>query len=161
MPITITGDGKIYAPDATEGGYKVIEYGENSNGKYVRFGNGVQICWRTVSPSDASSVTVNGSGTHWSVGNVFSNDSVVYRTSAGVPVPFPASFSSTPIGVDGGNTSSTTGAAGYDSWPVAGVRVDTDNLTHWSFALRAGYSYGGTINSMTYSLIAIGRWYEQ
>lgn len=160
MPIKITGDGKIYAPDVTEGGNKVVDYGENSNGKYVRYGNGVQVCWRTVSPSEATSITVNGNGTHWNVTGRFSTSSVVYRTSVGFPVPFPASFSSTPIGVDGGVSSSSTGAAGYDSWGVVGVRTSTDNLTHWSFALLAGRSYGGTVNPTAYSLIAIGRWYE-
>lgn len=156
MPITITGDGKIYAPDATEGGYKVLEYGENSNGKYVRFGNGVQVCWRVVSPNDVPAISSNGT---WLINNAYGSSSV-YRSSAGTPVAFPASFSSTPIGVDGGTASSTTGAAGYDSWINVGVRADTDNLTHWSFAVRSGYSQTG-VNVSNYSLIAIGRWYEQ
>lgn len=64
----------------------LIEAGSNSNGSYVRFADGTQICWHTL---NLGLITANGSGTR--------DDP--YRTNTTTPAAwtYPAAFASTPV----------------------------------------------------------------
>lgn len=120
----------------------------SATGNYVRFGDGTQICWRQVSPSDLTSITTNGDGTHWAITNRFNASSDVYRTSSGVAVSYPAAFIEDPVTFVGilGN------AAGNDVW--GSVTGDSSN---WGFAVRCGYSQSN-VSASSFNLFAMGRW---
>jgi hypothetical protein len=105
-----------------------IEYGVNSNGEYIKFGNGVLICWRSGTTGSLGSTGNYGIGTYgWSI---------YYGATA---VTFPHAFASAPGVVgscDGGimNPQSVT-ATGFNVTP-----------------------YGITTSGKPYYYTAIGRW---
>lgn len=114
----------------------VIEKGSNSNGEYVRFADGTQICRMAVAAADAVNKNVTTAG---SLGG--------YRSSQN-PVPFPANFAA-PAYCSGHINNN-----GYN------VRIElvSGSQASCSFAFHA-------VNSGTYSgddtiyITAIGRWF--
>src|SRR5690606_35995508 len=70
--------------DLLSDGKIIEESGQNENGRYVRFADGTQICWKD------NVVTYTSESPNWvELGTL-------YR-STGVTVVYPASFSSTPV----------------------------------------------------------------
>ena len=161
MSVKFYGDGRVYAESIKIEGEEIIEYDSNSNGSYVRYIDGTQICWRDVGPEDLTSVSVfddmGGEGWFWDIRGRASGSSETWRTSSGEYIAFPASFSSPAVAVDGGYFESR--GASFDAWPVAGVHHTTNRTTHWTVALMAGYS-NIWVNQVRFSVFAIGRWYE-
>ncbi|MCR2797951.1 hypothetical protein NQ094_18345 [Enterobacter kobei] len=114
----------------------VIEKGSNSNGEYVRFADGTQICRMVVSAADAENKNLTAAGT---LGG--------YRSSQN-QVPFPASFSA------------PAHCSGHINNNGHNVRIElvSGNQASCQFAFHA-------INSGTYAgadtiyITAIGRWF--
>lgn len=114
----------------------VIEKGSNSNGEYVRFADGTQICRMAVAAADAVNKNVSTAG---SLGG--------YRSSQN-PVPFPANFAATAY------------CSGHINNNGHNVRIElvSGNQASCQFAFHA-------VNSGTYSgtdtiyITAIGRWF--
>ena len=114
----------------------VIEKGSNSNGEYVRFADGTQICRMVVSAADAANKNVTTAGT---LGG--------YRSSQN-PVPFPANFAAPAY------------CSGHINNNGHNVRIElvSGNQASCQFAFHA-------VNSGTYSgadtiyITAIGRWF--
>ncbi|WP_244996094.1 hypothetical protein [Enterobacter kobei] len=114
----------------------VIEKGSNSNGEYVRFADGTQICRMVVSAADAENKNVTIAGT---LGG--------YRSSQN-PVPFPANFAAPAY------------CSGHINNNGLNVRIElvSGNQASCQFAFHA-------INSGTYAgadtiyITAIGRWF--
>ena len=114
----------------------MIEKGANSNGEYVRFADGTQICRMAVAAADAVNKNVTTAG---SLGG--------YRSSQN-PVPFPANFAA-PAYCSGHINNN-----GYN------VRIElvSGSQASCNFAFHA-------VNSGTYSgadtiyITAIGRWF--
>lgn len=114
----------------------VIEKGANSNGEYVRFADGTQICRMAVAAADAVNKNVTTAG---SLGG--------YRSSQN-PVPFPANFAAPAY------------CYGHINNNGHNVRIElvSGNQASCQFAFHA-------VNSGTYSgadtiyITAIGRWF--
>lgn len=114
----------------------VIENGSNSNGEYVRFADGTQICRMAVAAADAVNKNVSTAG---SLGG--------YRSSQN-PVPFPANFAAPAY------------CSGHINNNGHNVRIElvSGNQASCQFAFHA-------VNSGTYSgadtiyITAIGRWF--
>ena len=114
----------------------VIENGSNSNGEYVRFADGTQICRMAVASADAVNKNVTTAG---SLGG--------YRSSQN-PVPFPANFAAPAY------------CSGHINNNGHNVRIElvSGNQASCQFAFHA-------VNSGTYSgadtiyITAIGRWF--
>ncbi|BBV79664.1 tail fiber protein [Enterobacter cloacae] len=114
----------------------VIEKGANSNGEYVRFADGTQICRMAVAAADAVNKNVTTAG---SLGG--------YRSSQN-PVPFPANFAAPAY------------CSGHINNNGHNVRIElvSGNQASCQFAFHA-------VNSGTYSgadtiyITAIGRWF--
>ncbi|HHD2938658.1 TPA: hypothetical protein ACNZ88_001338 [Enterobacter kobei] len=114
----------------------VIEKGSNSNGEYVRFADGTQICRMAVAAADAVNKNVATAG---SLGG--------YRSSQN-PVPFPANFAAPAY------------CSGHINNNGHNVRIElvSGNQASCQFAFHA-------INSGTYAgadtiyITAIGRWF--
>lgn len=114
----------------------VIEKGSNSNGEYVRFADGTQICRMIVAAADAANKNVTTAGT---LGG--------YRSSQN-PVAFPASFAAPAY------------CSGHINNNGHNVRIElvSGNQASCQFAFHA-------INSGTYAgadtiyITAIGRWF--
>ena len=114
----------------------VIEKGANSNGEYVRFADGTQICRIAVAAADAVNKNVTTAG---SLGG--------YRSSQN-PVPFPANFAAPAY------------CSGHINNNGHNVRIElvSGNQASCQFAFHA-------VNSGTYSgadtiyITAIGRWF--
>ena len=121
------------------GGSRIVEMGSNSNGTYVRWENGLQICWRSVSQTDrAPSAQTTQSLT------VFRD---VYTWS------FPAAFSVAPMVLvsnprlfSGGSAATHHMVTGY----VGSVTVTSANIICESLK---------TFDAIDReSLLAVGRW---
>lgn len=117
--------GDIYAK-----GYKLIDYGTNSNGNYIRFANGVQICWHTLS-------------TQWFVDTPLGN---IYYSGSNTWI-FPASFYSTP------EVFVNSKSAVAFSWAGLGSSA----ATYYSMSYCV-FSPTRVTVSCVVSLMAIGRW---
>lgn len=133
--LEVNGDLYAYGPiytywDIYANGYKLIDYGTNSNGKYIRFANGVQICWHTLS-------------TQWFVDTPLGN---IYYSGSNTWI-FPASFYSTPeVFVN------AKSAVGF-SW--AGLGSSAATSYSMSYCV---FSPTRVTVSCVVSLMAIGRW---
>lgn len=109
----------------------IIERGSNSNGEYVRFADGTQICWSPIIVDNTASITIaaaggfRGNATGWT---------------------FPASFSTTPVVSCFSRTSNNL---------ILGLRVlnsTTVQPDYWAATSNASVGAG-------YQAIAIGRWF--
>jgi hypothetical protein len=109
-----------------------VMYGSNSNGSYIRFADGTQICWASHSDSSFGSVSTGDDANY------------KYRTKTWA---FPAAFTAAP--------------AVQVSGDVAGARVDvlnTHSVTTTQCTLEVGqYNTSGVTVSACHTL-AIGRW---
>jgi len=120
-------------------GSRIVEMGSNSNGEYVRWGNGLQICWRSVSqtgraPSTRTtqSLTVYRDFYTWSFPAAFSVAPMVLA-------PNPRFFS-------GGSSIAYHMATGY----VGSVTVASAAIIYESLA---------TFDAIEQeALLAVGRW---
>lgn len=149
MSLTINGTDGIDADMFFVKGRAMFEFGENSNGKYVKFYDGTQVCWREISPDDEEVESIS-TGTFWLITNRYSSSSSIYRTSNGLDLLFPASFIEIPYVFCG-----TGGTAGFhDAFATVGSR----DINNWNFAVRAGLSLSGA-SSNSFRLGAVGRWY--
>jgi len=106
----------------------VVQYGSNTNGAYLKFGNGVMIAWNTFTHSTLGSTSNNNIGTYgWSF--YYGNDAVT----------FPIAFIAAP----------TIVASCY-----AGV-ANVYNPTASGFDASI---YGHSTIAREYNWLAIGRW---
>src|SRR5690606_7927947 len=96
----------------------LFEYGSNANGEYVRFANGLQICWKTVSVTTAVNTAI---------GNVYISDLVPLGD-------WPAAFISPPArtglqrnswGLYSGNSPTETSAGTIGFWRPTSVSSQT------------------------------------
>jgi len=110
----------------------VVEWGSNDNGSYVRWSNGLQICWGSKTfPGEGWS----GSGDKW------------YLT--GQSLTFPVPFDSRPIFL--GTTQDSSIAA--RSAKLANFYVGTSGVTYMAFN-----GWGTNPNSFDLYWLAIGWW---
>ncbi|GAA6745335.1 pyocin knob domain-containing protein [Thermus brockianus] len=110
----------------------VIEYGSNSNGSYIRFADGTQICWASHDPQ--------------SFGSMLTGLDINYKHKTKTWV-FPVAFITTPVVTTGGD--------------VAGARVDVINAhsaTTTQCALEAGQYNTTAVDVTAFYTLAIGRW---
>lgn len=114
----------------------IIEKGANSNGEYVRFADGTQICRMVFSAADAANKNLTASG---GLGG--------YRTSQNV-VAFPASFAAPPC------------CSGHINNNGQNVRIElvSGSLASCQFAFHA-INTGTYTGSDTIYITAIGRWF--
>lgn len=114
----------------------IIEKGSNSNGEYVRFADGTQICRMVFSAADAANKNLTASG---GLGG--------YRTSQNV-VAFPASFAASPC------------CSGHINNNGQNVRIElvSGPLASCQFAFHA-INTGTYTGSDTIYITAIGRWF--
>lgn len=114
----------------------IIEKGSNSNGEYVRFADGTQICRMVFSAADAANKNLTASG---GLGG--------YRTSQNV-VAFPASFAAPPC------------CSGHINNNGQNVRIElvSGPLASCQFAFHA-INTGTYTGSDTIYITAIGRWF--
>lgn len=112
-------------------------YGENSNGQYVRFPNGVQICWALHDPESFGSMQENTLTSDYK-----------YRLKTWV---YPAAFAAAPVVIAGGDLYATpTGADEV---------IKAYGVSATACTLEAGrYSTPYTIDVVEFYTIAIGRW---
>lgn len=114
----------------------IIEKGSNSNGEYVRFADGTQICRMVFSAAGAENKNLTASG---GLGG--------YRTSQNV-VPFPASFAASPC------------CSGHINNNGQNVRIElvSGPLASCQFAFHA-INTGTYTGSDTIYITAVGRWF--
>lgn len=116
----------------------VIEYGSNSNGSYVRFADGTQICWGAVQVSYVNSSTLFG------------------------PWTYPAAFTSTPniVATLLYNTSNQRIAGLSDPYNVLmqGVQIVFPSSTAATLRLGINNSSAQSGDYATIHAVAIGRW---
>jgi hypothetical protein len=115
----------------------IIERGSNSQGSYVRYADGTQICWLTVSTNAA-------------LNNSHANG-VLYGSPAIYPLAYPATFSSVPTVTA---SASLFGSATGIVWAVG---YEQPILNQWG-----GWLALTTVATGAYAnirLMAIGRWY--
>jgi len=112
----------------------IIERGTNANGDYVRYADGTQICWKTITTT---------TGTSTVVGAIYGSDALGQGS-------FPASFSALPNVTHSGYISS-----GNVNGMWSGCYT-TPTQTSWgNYRLLAAGAYAaGFIN-----VVAVGRWY--
>lgn len=125
-----TNDGIIATSDWLEAGAGIVEQGSNSNGEYVWFSNGTQICWNSETGLNAN---VSKSG------DFGSGAGAIYR--AGNTTTFPAAFISPP----------TIGMV-----PTNVLISSVGIVTTTTFSLIVGFK--SSITTATADWIAIGRW---
>jgi len=112
-------------------------YGSNSNGSYIRFADGTQICWAKQSTAQWGAV---------GEGSVVRGVVTVYAKDLGIT--FPAAFSSEPSIVVGGDIVGTGGTQ-LKSLAVWGSSASGFNI---------GASYQASGSDIFSYYIAIGRW---
>ena len=117
----------------------VIERGSNSNGKYVRYADGTQICWHSI---DLGSIIADGAGT-------YSNP---YRTDAS-QWTFPAEFDQIPV-------ASVTAVfqASPDDRAIFG-RIGANSTTGINGVSAFRASDADSDVDIVADLLAIGRWF--
>lgn len=110
----------------------IVEYGSNSNGEYIKFGNGVLVQWQ------------QGSRTDWAINNVYGS---LYQGA--VTVTFPIAFVGIPTVIPGRAQWGTSA-----SWGTLGA---TPGTTSFNFrAIDISTRASGT--AVYFSWLAIGRW---
>lgn len=123
-------------------GSQIVEQGSNENGEYVRWENGLQICFRT----------------HFFTEGSFNPDGSVFRFNAG-SLSMPAAFSrilfqSATMG--GGVPNAVRNSAWFGKLGYGSTGTGTSN-TYWSgLAFWSGVNI--TIESLAVHLFAIGWW---
>lgn len=110
----------------------IIEYGTNANGEYIRYADGTQIAWKTVSPGLA---TASATGS-------------LFQSNGWGSGSFPASFAATPVVTHSGKPN-------LNGWTLCAILPTSSNWGTYRFV--ATVSDAGT--SGTGFLMAIGRWY--
>lgn len=121
-----------------------VQSGANANGTYVRYSDGLQVCWQTVMNLSTSGL--------WNSGTAFPNVSGDYYQYLVRGWTFPAAFNATP-------SSFTAGDFG-------GVFVETHNVyavNSSSATMEHGVLWSGGVDtttqpSLTYQVFAIGTW---
>lgn len=111
----------------------IIEYGTNANGEYIRYADGTQIAWKTVSP---------GVATNSATGSLF-------QSSGWGSGSFPATFAATPVVTHSGKPGAVNG------WTLCAVNPTSSNWGTYRFV--AAVTDADTTG--TGKLMAIGRWY--
>ena len=115
----------------------VIERGSNANGEYVRYADGTQICWRTVTYTGPINTPF---------GSVY-NGSVVAASS------FPASFVDAPA-----TAQLVRSITAGDPWLIGSNQRPTTNTQWGGFYVLNPLAISSTVTAVV-SLAAIGRWY--
>lgn len=106
--------------------------GSNSNGSYIRFANGTQICWASHDPTSFGSMLTG------------TDPNYKYRNKVWV---YPAAFVATPAVIAGGD--------------VAGQRMDATmayGVSATACTLEAGQYNTTAVNVSEFYTLAIGRW---
>lgn len=115
----------------------IIERGSNANGEYVRYADGTQICWRTVTYTGPINTPF---------GSVY-NGSVVAASS------FPASFVDAPA-----TAQLVRSITAGDPWLIGSNQRPTTNTQWGGFYVLNPLAISFTVTAVV-SLAAIGRWY--
>lgn len=115
-------------------GVKIVEYGSNANGGYVRFADGTQICWYSEEDHAVSAATLSIQGL------------TIYKVD--LSWTFPAAFISPPTVLFGGRPKD----GGYLTDQSAGVAPSATGIS--VITLRALNAF--TTARLQYA--AIGRW---
>ena len=114
----------------------IVDAGSNDNGSWVRFGNGLQICWHYFGPVTLDIDDLNAG---------------VYRSALqehAFPVPF---IESPAIAV------SMSAPGNYGVWVAGGCTHLSEGRSQWRY--RAFRITSGTdVGIRALSMIAIGRW---
>lgn len=111
----------------------VAEVGQNANGSYVRWNNGLQVCWHTITVSSLDIDDLNAG---------------IYRSVSHNP-SYPKEFSNVPVG---GAFQRNPG--NFGAHVAGGCRGD-----YWEWRAWRGTS-GSGVNVSAVQLIAIGWWKE-
>lgn len=131
------GPGNLLGTVAQTGGVPtgaVIERGSNANGQYVRFADGMQICWlENLQLSYSSTAMMAATWTH------------------------PASFSTSPAATAGRRSGGGL-TPSEDELGSTKVAVSATSTTVMLFRV-AGMTNFGPADSTTFSVIATGRWF--
>lgn len=114
----------------------IADLGGASDAGYVRFYNGLQICWEQLSSTDASSKSLSN------------NNSLGGFRSGQTDWTFPAAFSAVPS-IAAMNHNNSQGV-----WILAGANATTNGF----YAFHAAAN-GTVADGMTIHMIAIGWWY--
>lgn len=110
----------------------LLDFGSNSNGYWMKFGNGLMLCWNYGTVND------------WAINNAYGSLYQGTRTFS-----FPQTFSEAPMAIPGG-AKWGSGA----SWATMSANPTTTQMT-----IRAiDTSSRATGTDVTYSWLAIGRW---
>jgi len=112
-------------------GVKIIEYGSNANGSYIRFADGTQICWRSVT------ITVDGLSTGW------------YKA---LGVAFPAAF------IDNAWRAAATFSGFPVAGSNIGQKLSVENRSPTAFDVVLGFTSTPLSGIQTVDLVVIGRW---
>jgi len=130
--ISIAANGDVnFAAGLLAGSSEVAEYGSNANGEYVRFYNGVQVCWG-VGPTITSNTLVSAP---------------IYKPSSSTQWDFPAAFSANP-------------RVQINPYWVSGDPISFRATTPGDPLLNSRYfMYGMNGSEATPYLFAIGRWF--
>lgn len=129
----LTGD-LITTGKITSTGYEIAEAGVNSNGRYVKFYNGIAIAYKGIALGDLdfSSLAIN---------NIYYSTAFLSRDY----ISFPITFYEIP------ETFINIASTGYMGCMVTNNYLDKFRARAWAY-------YGGLQNSVTLSYVAIGRW---
>ncbi len=136
IPSSVYQRSNILGSVAQSGGIPtgaIIERGSNSNGSYVRYADGTQLCWHSINAGVADTAH----------GQVFitSNNSWT----------FPVQFSSVPMIVSGSNRS---GSANGVTWPGSTTQSISVSSTNGLFGVSSMTGAGVYLH-----VLAIGRWF--
>ncbi|WP_349295777.1 pyocin knob domain-containing protein (plasmid) [Thioclava sp. 'Guangxiensis'] len=126
------GDSAITSSTA-DGVQPLFQRGSNSNGEYVRFVDGTQICWRRSSHSGYTWTTADGA---------------LFMQGSSSNWTFPAAFSAIP---------SVSGAAETAAASITGVAFGTATTTVVPFRPWSSTSLSGSVEKYVHTC-AVGRW---
>jgi hypothetical protein len=133
-----SGGSAFFGSVSSSGQSAIMESGSNANGQYIRFADGTQICWRSVTGIGPSST---GQGS-------------LFRTGTQNPPSFPVAFSAVPKISGDASHPTATNIPGIFYSPRS---YDTTTTTWPRFFIFTANSRSQT--DFEVQLIAVGRWY--
>lgn len=113
----------------------MIESGSNSNGYYVRYSDGTQICWQNFNENNLAVTGVGGS---------------LYRSATFTAPDFPVTFSATPTVVIRGNLATSSSAWLAHSGVPTTTKPTGGDIRAWSVF--------SVTQTFRWSYIAVGSW---
>ena len=126
--LTADNSGILATSDWLEAGSGIVEQGESTDGYYVRFSSGLQLCWHSLAQTPATLYNHNIGTYGWS------------RYGGSVTWSFPVAFyDASSVSVVGSNGGGATviGTPGTTSVTVGAVNISNTAITH--LLVAAGY----------------------